>query len=213
MKQLYPDLWQTIVEMRFGTLISHAYLLQRDNGNVLFYTTNDQNEVQTIADDGGAAFHCLSHCHEVDASQAMIKATLGSKLCCHKLVEPYFNGSVSPDVLFSSPDIETLSGDIEVIHTPGHTNNSVCYRYRSPHGKTYLFVGDVLYLDNCKWNTLIVASDGGDKTEMIESLKLLRTLDVDVIICSVALGEMEIREVSRAEWHAIIDGAMADLTA
>lgn len=212
MKQIYPDLWQTNKEMRFGTLITHSYLLQRDDGNALIYTTNERDELAEIAKQGGVAFHCLSHCHEVDQSQAMIKVAFRSKLCCHRRVEPYFEGSLSPDITFSEPDREFLSGDIEVIHTLGHTDNSVCYRYRSPHGKTYLFVGDVIYLDKGTWKTLIASSDGGEKAEMIESLKLLRTLEVDVVICSVAIGKMDILEVDQSKWHSILDGALAELT-
>jgi hypothetical protein len=73
-------------------------------------------------------------------------------------------------------------------------------------------VGDVIYLDRGEWKTLIVSGDGGDKAEMIKSLKLLRTLEVDVVICSVAIGQMDIFEVNQSEWHSIIDGALADLT-
>lgn len=212
MKKIYPDLWQTEKEMRFGTLATHAYLLQREGGNVLFYTTNNRSELDLITEIGGITFHCVSHCHEVDTSQAMIKEAFNTKLCSHALVEPYFKGSVSVEIKFNSLKSEVLSGDIDVIHTPGHTNNSVCYLYHSPHGKNYIFVGDVIYMDKGAWKTLIVSGDGGDKYEMIESLKLLRTIDVDVVICSVAIGTMEIVEVNKAKWGAIIDGALAELT-
>ncbi len=161
-----------------------------------------------MSERGGVAHHCLSHCHEVDESLADAAGRFGSKLCCHALVAPYLPETVSADVAFDSPPREFLSGDIEVLHTPCHTNNSVCYRYRSPHGKTYLFTGDAIYLDGGEWKTIIVADDGGDEAEMASSLATLRELEIDVVICSVSVGEMRIVEVTPAEWRRVIDGLL-----
>ena len=155
---------------------------------------------------GGIAHHCLSHCHEVDESLAEVAGRFDSKLCCHALVKPYLPQAVSADVLFGSPPREFLGGDIEVIHTPGHTDNSVCYRYRSPHGKTYLFTGDAIYLDDGEWKTIVVADDGGDEAELAGSLASMRELEVDVVICSVSIGEMRIVEVTPDAWRRVIDG-------
>ena len=206
MKRLYPDLWRTAEEKQFGVLTVHAYLLERPRGNVLFYNPRSTVDLEEISKRGGIAHHCLSHCHEVDESLAEVAGRFGSKLCCHALVEPYLPEAVSADVLFDSPPREFLGGDIEVIHTPGHTNNSVCYRYPSPHGKTYLFTGDAIYLDNGEWNTIVVADDGGDEAELASSLLSLKDLQVDVVICSVSIGEMRIVEVTPDKWGNIIDG-------
>ncbi len=206
MKRLYPDLWQTAEQKQFGVLTVHAYLLERPGGNVLFYNPKSKEDFDAIGDRGGIAYHCLSHCHEVDDSLADVAGRFGFKLCCHTLVEPYLPKTVSADVLFDSPPREYLAGDLEVIHTPGHTDNSVCYRYHSPHGKTYLFTGDVIYLDDGEWKTIVVADDGGDEAELARSLATLRELEVDVVICSVSVGEMRIVEVTPDEWRNIIDG-------
>ncbi len=204
MKRLYPDLWQTAEEKQFGVLTVHAYLLERPGGNVLFYNPRSSGDFEEISERGGVAHHCLSHCHEVDESLADAAGRFGSKLCCHALVAPYLPEAVSADILFDSPPREFLSGDIEVLHTPGHTNNSVCYR--SPHGKTYLFTGDAIYLDGGEWKTIVVTDDGGDEAEMAGSLATLRELEVDVVICSVSVGEMEIVEVTPDAWRRVIDG-------
>ncbi len=211
MKKIYDDLWQTEREMRFSTLITHAYLLERQDGNVLFYTTNDRQELAAISEKGGIAFQYISHNHEVDESQALIKRTFGNALCAHERVEPHFGGALSLDVKFSHPDREMHAGNIEVIHTPGHTDNSLCYFYRSPLGRNYLFTGDVIYLDHGAWKTLIMPADGGDPADMARSLKLLRSLEVDVIVTSVAVGTMEIVEVGPTQWRDIVDNALQDL--
>ena len=208
MKRLYPDLWRTAEEKQFGVLTVHAYLLERPGGNVLFYNPRSTVDFEEISELGAIAHHCLSHCHEVDESLAEVAGRFDSKLCCHELVKPYLPKAVSADVLFDSPPREFLGGDIEVIHTPGHTNNSVCYRYRSPHGKTYLFAGDAIYLDNGEWKTIVVADDGGDEAELASSLLSLKDLQVDVVICSVSIGEMRIVEVTPDKWRSIIDGLM-----
>ena len=208
MRRLYPDLWRTAEEKQFGVLTVHAYLLERPGGNVLFYNPRSTVDFEEISDLGGIAHHCLSHCHEVDESLAEVAGRFDSKLCCHALVEPYLPEAVSADVLFDSPPREFLGGDIEVIHTPGHTNNSVCYRYRSPHGKAYLFTGDAIYLDNGEWKTIVVADDGGDEAELAGSLASMRELEIDVVICSVSIGEMRIVEVTPDAWRSVIDGLM-----
>ena len=64
-------------------------------------------------------------------------------MCCHARVELSLAEATGADVYFSTPPHEVHAGDIEVIHTPGHTDNNVCYRYASPHGRTYLFTGPV----------------------------------------------------------------------
>lgn len=210
MRRLYPDLWQTAQQKQFSSLTVHGYLLDRSVGNALFYNPRSTGDFQEIGGVDGIRHHYLSHCHEVNRSLVDVAQRFGSELCCHALVEPYLSGTMPADVYFSSPDIEMHSG-VEVIHTPGHTDNSVCYRYRSPHGKTYLFVGDTLYLDHGEWTTLVVAQDGGNYRDLAGSLALLRTLDVDVIVCSVSVGEMKIVEVTRPEWHRIIDELLRPL--
>ena len=205
MRRLYPDLWQTAQQKQFSTLNVHGYLLERPEGNALFYNPRSTGDFEAIADVGGVSHHYLTHCHEVSGSLVDIAQRFGSELCCHVLVERYLSGTLPADVYFNSPDTEMHRG-VEVIHTPGHTDNSVCYRYRSPHGKTYLFTGDTLYLDaDGEWATIVVSQDGGNHRDLAGSLALLRGLDVDVVICSVSLGEMRIVEVTRPEWHSIID--------
>ncbi len=211
MKQLYADLWQTTRQKQFSILTVHAYLLQRPQGNVLFYNPRSSDDFQRIADLGGITHHYLSHCHEVHESVAAVAKRFGSKLCCHALVEPYLAQTMPADVYFDCPAVEMHLGNIEVIGTPGHTNNNLCYRYRSPHGKTYLFTGDTIYLDKGEWNTIVFPSDGGNSRDLAGSLSLLRTLDVDVIVCSVSIGKMEVVEVTAGEWRSVIDGLLGRL--
>jgi len=211
MKQLYPDLWQTAEQTQFSLLTVNAYLLERPGGNALFYNPRSEGDFRAIADLGGVTHHYLSHCHEVDDWLAEVAGRFDSELCCHARVEPYLANILSADSYFDSPDRELHAGDVEVIHTPGHTDNNVCYRYRSPHGKKYLFTGDTIYLDRGKWATIVVSQDGGNRRDLADSLALLRTLDVDVVICSVSIGSMRVIEVAPREWSKIVDNLMRPL--
>lgn len=211
MKQLYPDLWQTAEQTQFSTLTVHAYLLARPGGNALFYNPRSTGDFQAITDLGGITHHYLSHCHEGDQGLIEVAGRFDSKLCCHARVEPYLTNIMSAATYFDSPDRELHAGDVEVIHTPGHTDNNVCYRYRSPHGKKYLFTGDTIYLDRGKWATIVVSQDGGNRRDLADSLALLRTLDVDVVICSVSIGGMRVIEVAPREWSKIVDNLMRPL--
>jgi hypothetical protein len=49
MKQIFPDLWQTRAEHPFAGVTSHAYLLVRDTGNILFYSSGLKDEYQHIS--------------------------------------------------------------------------------------------------------------------------------------------------------------------
>ena len=209
MKQMYPDLWQTTLEKRFGTLDSHAYFLRHAEGNALIYHSETRADYEAIGKLGGARHQYLSHSHEIMPSLQDSRAALGAKLCGHRNMSPRFGGAEGLDVAFDTDDKVTHAGGLEVIFTPGHTDNNVCYRYESPHGKTYLFTGDAIYQDHGAWNWLIFERDGGRRDEMKATLLRMRDLDVDVLICSVSVGPVRIQEVDRPGWQAIVDGLLA----
>ncbi|MGE1003717.1 MBL fold metallo-hydrolase [Ralstonia pseudosolanacearum] len=206
MQQLFPDLWQTRTEHPFHGVTSHAYLLTRPDGNILFYGTGVQEELQPIRDLGGIVRQYLSHRDEAGGALATIKQTFHSALCCHSL-EAKAIGSYCPvDVTFDTH--ETHLGNIEIIPTPGHTSGSTCFVYRSPHGKTYLFTGDTIYPDGQSWGTRVQLFAGGRKSDLKNSLGLLRDLQPDVVISSASVGRSPVQTMSTGEWSMIVDGAI-----
>ena len=211
MKQRYPDLWQTAVEMRFGTMNSHAYLLRHREGNVLFYQIENVSEIDEIRNLGSVSFQYLSHNHEILPTLENSRERIGAKLCGHSKMAPYFNNAAGLDVEFETSDTEIHAGGLEVIFTPGHTDNNTCYRYKSPHGKTYLFTGDTIWQDHGEWRTLIFSQHGGNAHDLKQTLLRLRRLDVDILICSVSVGKTQIVEVNKSEWEEIIDGLVEEL--
>ncbi len=82
MKQLYEDLYQTSVENPFHGLNTHAYFLLRVEGNVLFYNTSNQEDMEEISKLGGITHQFLSHRHETGNSLVKIQSQFQSLLCC-----------------------------------------------------------------------------------------------------------------------------------
>lgn len=210
MKQLYPDLWQTKQEHPFAGLNTHAYFLQRAEGNVLFYNTGYQEELAHIIELGGIDYQYLSHSDEVGQSLIEIKKQCHAKLCCHELEAAIVNETCEVDIYFAEKTIH--SDTIHIIPTPGHTSGSLSFLYQSPYGKTYLFTGDMLYQDNGEWNTLVLNNQGGRYDDLIKSLQLLHGLEVDVVMCSASVGEVSIVEVTPTEWKESLEKIINNLS-
>ena len=120
MNQIHEDLWQTRLETPFAGVQTHAYLLQCTEGNVLLYNTSHADEIRHIAELGGIKCQCLSHRDGTGASLQRIKDQFGSKLICHAEEELLISRSCPVDIIFS--ERTTRFFDLQVMHTPGHTD-------------------------------------------------------------------------------------------
>lgn len=208
MKQLQEDLWQSTIYSS-GILNTHAYFLQRSEGNVLFYNTGDDGDLQKIAELGGMQYQVLTHRDESGSSLNRIKDRFGSKLCCSALEAPIIGKDAPVDITFGVSDHHL--GDIEIIHTPGHTDGSICFFYTSPHGKSYLFTGDTIFQWDAKWATFVLSEAGGSEAALAESLPRLRELNPDIVMSSGFVGEVAFVEITGDEWAEIIDNNVSRL--
>ncbi|QMU62202.1 MAG: MBL fold metallo-hydrolase [Gammaproteobacteria bacterium] len=208
MKQLYDDLWQS-ERYSSGILNTHAYFLQREQGNVLFYNTGAAKDLAQMDELGDISYQLLTHRDEVGASLAEIKKRFNSKLGTGKLEVPFAEKITSVDLAFNPTD--TTLEDIQIIHTPGHTDGSVCFYYDSPHGKSYLFTGDTLFKSNGNWATFVLSSYGGSEAALADSLVKLRELSPDVVISSGFVGDVAYGEVTQNEWISTIGDSIKNL--
>jgi glyoxylase-like metal-dependent hydrolase (beta-lactamase superfamily II) len=208
MKQLYPDLWQTQAEHPFGPgSATHAYLLTRSSGNLLFYSCGHAGEYPEISRLGGAVRQYLSHRDEAGPALRRIKESLGSLLCCHALEAEAVRKFCPVDLTFEHRECHL--GDIEVIPTPGHTDGSTCFLCTSRDGKLrYLFTGDTLFPDGDSWGTYVSPSH---RRTLAESLESLRALEPDVVLSSASSGR-PFQEMGPGEWQAIVDRAINSLS-
>ena len=202
MKQLYEDLWQSTLYSS-GMLNTHAYLLTRPDGNILFYNTGFPSDLDKIAELGGIQYQLLTHRDEVGASQKRIKERFESNLGIGKLEVPYAEKYSIVDIAFDT--VDTLLEDIQIYFTPGHTEGSICYFYKSPHGKSYLFTGDTFFKWNGSWSTFVIKGFGGTDQDMVASLKKIRQLQPDVVMSSGFVGDISHEEVTHEEWITSID--------
>ena len=209
MKQLQEDLWQSTLHSS-GILNTHAYFLRRPEGNALFYNTGDDADLDEIEELGGLRFQLLSHRDEAAPSLRRISERFGSQLCCSALEAPTIRGAAPPDVLFGPG--ERRLDDIEIIHTPGHTEGSLSFFYKSPHGRAYLFTGDTIFLWDGKWATLVLSDAGGSDAALADSLLRLRDLDPDLVMSSGFVGDVALAKVSGGEWPRVIDDKVSRLT-
>lgn len=210
MKQLYDDLWQTEVFHPFPGLSTHAYFLRCEDGNVLFYNTSYDYEIQHIADLGGIKYQYLSHRDEVGHSLPVIKERFRSDLCCGLRELPAIESWCDVDKVFSNR--EKHFAGIEVIPTPGHTQGSISFVYEAPNGLTYLFTGDTLFQGRDGWETLFFTNAGGNASELADSLRVYRDISPNVVISSGSTsGSRPLVEVDPAEWIESIDEVISRL--
>ncbi|MDE2971742.1 MAG: MBL fold metallo-hydrolase [Acidobacteriota bacterium] len=208
MKQLQPDLWQSTIH-RAGILNTHAYFLARPAGNILFYNTGNEADLQEMAERGGVAYQLLTHRDEAGPSQARIRARFGCKLGCSAVEAPFVGRHGEPDLLFEA-GADRIE-DVAITHTPGHTDGSICFSYRSPHGKSYLFSGDTIFQWDGEWSTLVLPGSGGRAADLAQSLTKLREVSPDLVMSSGFVGEVAYREVTREGWAAVLDATIARL--
>lgn len=205
MKQIFPDLWETDVEAPFPGLTTHAYLLTREEGNVLFYNTGHAHEMEAIESLGGVSWQLLSHEDELGETIRTLHERFGTQLGGHINEQEAFARIRTPDRLFDRREV--LLGNIDVIPTPGHTPGSTCFLVSSPTGKRYLFTGDTLYrADDGAWKAGYI--DGmSDRDSLTVSLALLQTLRPDVVIGSAFGGQAGYEEMQPADWPGKVEGA------
>lgn len=209
MKQIQADLWETEVENPSPGLTTHAYLLTRDDGNVLFYNTGHRHEIDRMAELGGVAYQYLSHQDELGETLRLVRERFGARLGGHVREQAAFARVCPPGVLFDGREVHL--GNIEVIPAPGHSPGSTCFLVDSPSGKSCLFTGDTLYLDDDgAWKAGFI-SGYSDRDALARSLEVLREFAPDVVISSALRGPAGYQEVEPGRWPEHVDRARARL--
>lgn len=208
MQQIEPNLWQTTLYKQ-GMLSSHAYLLTREDGNILFYNTNNKSDLADIAELGGIKYQLLTHRDEVGNSLSTIKNQFNSSLAMSVLEKPFAEQYTEVDIVIGS-STQVLE-DILIIATPGHTDGSICFFYESPFGKAYLFSGDSIFQWDNKWKTFVMESAGGSKNSMIQSLTKLKSVKPDLVLSSGFVGGNAYGVIEENEWDEILNQCIENI--
>jgi glyoxylase-like metal-dependent hydrolase (beta-lactamase superfamily II) len=164
------------------SLEMRAFLVRRDHGNLLVYSTPAvAEEVEAIGDLGGMFRQYLSHWHEAGFGCDVIARTFDCPLVCHELDRP--DVAASCDVQDTFAERHFVGDDFEVIPIPGHTPGASAFLWDSGR-RRFLFSGDTIYLREREWAAAMLPTS--DRAQYMESLELIRELEFDVLVPWVA---------------------------
>jgi hypothetical protein len=181
-----------------------AFLLSRDRGNLLIYSTGElDSDAVAIEDLGGISRHYLNHWHE----SLFTSDSVTGPLFVHEQDRESIAKRAHVRASFSRRHM--LDDDFEVIPTPGHTGGATAYLWDSGQHR-FLFTGDTVYLDDGEWVAAVLESS--DREAYVESLELIRELDFDVLVpWAATAGDPYFAVTSEAEANRRIDAILARL--
>jgi glyoxylase-like metal-dependent hydrolase (beta-lactamase superfamily II) len=178
-----------------------AFLLKRDQGNLLIYSVRGLGaDAAAIEDLGGISRHYLNHRHEAMFASDWVDAPLFVHERERESVEKAYH------VRGTFSKRHTLEGDFEAIPVPGHTTGATAYLWDSGRHR-FLFTGDTIYLQQGEWHAAVLGSS--DRDAYIESLELIRELDFDVLVpWAASSGQDYYAVTSRADAGRRIDAIL-----
>jgi hypothetical protein len=204
----FPGLHATSPEVLpfASSLEIRSFLLARDQGNLLVYSTKGlESDGPAIERLGGISRHYLNHWHEALFASDWIDAPLFVHEAERESVEEAYG------VRGTFSRRHTFEEDLEVIPTPGHTAGATAYLWDNGEHR-FLFTGDTIYLDEGEWVAAVLASS--DVGRYLESLELIRELDFDVLVPWAATrGQAFLAQTDRADAQRRIDAILGRVRA
>jgi Metallo-beta-lactamase superfamily len=179
-----------------------AFLLRRDQGNLLIYSVPGlQADSPAIEDLGGVSRQYLNHRHEA----GFLPDRLPAPLFVHQSERESVAKRARVRGAFSRR--HTFEDDFEVIPTPGHTPGATAYLWDSGEHR-FLFTGDTVLINQGEWVAAVLGSS--EREPYLDSLELMRELEFDVLVPWAATGgEPYYAVTSRADTRRRI-GAIID---
>jgi glyoxylase-like metal-dependent hydrolase (beta-lactamase superfamily II) len=177
-----------VIKINNSPYDANAYLV---NGIILIDVGMDSSEIipelekHIVLDD--LEMIILTHCHyDHSGGAGGVASATGAKIAVHKNDAPLLgNPDASASRLFGKkapiivPDILLAGGErfgeLEIIHTPGHTPGGICIY--DPISKT-LFSGDTVFQDGSFGRTDLY---GGNSSQLTGSIRKLTLLDVNIM--------------------------------
>jgi len=205
MNEVIPGLYASEPEpLGFGpSLEIRAYLLQREEGNLLVYRSATlEEDVEEINVLGGISRQYLNHYHEAAPACDFIATTFDAPLHIHEADAQAASEICNVDETFT--ERHHVGEDFEVIPIPGHTSGATAFLWDTGEHRV-LFTGDTIFFSRGRWVAAVL--DGvSDRERYIESLELIRTLDFDLVAPGVApAGEPYYEFTEKAEAERRID--------
>ena len=175
--------------LELGPIQTNCYIVYNEGAEeaVVIDPAGEAEKIKQALDGKKAAAVLLTHGH-FDHTGAL-SAFAGTPIYMHPsddvmLLDPVWSvgemiGDTAPrpaatDYVQEGTKLRLAGLDIQVLHTPGHTLGSVCYR-----------IGDALFTGDTMFRASYGRTDfpGGDEAELFRSLRRLLRLEKDYIVC------------------------------
>jgi hypothetical protein len=147
-----------------------AFTLRRPHGDLLLYSAPGLDGIT-------ATRHYLNHWHEATFPTAGLDIPLFTHEAGREHVAEHYH------VRATFAKRHRLDDDFEVIPTPGHTPDATAYLWDNGEHRL-LFTGDTIMLRDGEWRAAVL--DSSDRAAYVDSLRLMRDLEFDVLVPWVA---------------------------
>jgi len=155
-------------------VLLRSYVLQRPTGNLIVYNSPGVSEAASaIARLGPPSRLLINHEHE----SMYGKPELDVPLWIHR--DDRADVDRSLDIAGEFDGRAMIDGDVEIIPTPGHTAGTCSYLWDNGSHR-FLFTGDFIWVEDGEWKAVIL--DPGLRDQYLDSLRLVRDLDFDVLV-------------------------------
>ena len=183
-----------------------SFILERPEGNVIVYDSPGLSEAADEIRALGDPTHLLiNHGHE-----AMYGApSLDVAVFVHERDRAETARGLQVAGTFAGRQM--IGDDLEVIPTPGHTPGTTSYLWDSGVHR-FLFTGDSLWVEYGEWKAVVLGDT--DRPAFLDSLRLIRDLDFDVLVPWAAMkGESSVNVVTHDDARRRIDAVIARVEA
>ena len=155
-------------------VLLRSYLLERPQGNVIVYNSPGVSDsAASVLALGTPVRLLVNHGHEAMYGQP----ELDVPVWIHR--DDQSEVSASLDVAGVFTNRQMIDDDLEVIPTPGHTAGTTSYLWDNGTHR-YLFTGDFIWIEDGQWKAVVL--DPGLRSDYLDSLTLVRSLDFDVLV-------------------------------
>jgi len=196
---------ERIIRLVLGPFLTNTYIIFNEKEAVVIDPVFEPERILTVV--AGKELKAIINTHgHIDHIQAdfILKERTKAKILIHQddaplLSQPSKNLSllVGESIPNLQPDWLLTEGDeipigqfrLKVIHTPGHTDGSICLLE-----KDFVFTGDTLFIDSIGRTDL----PGGSEEKIFASLKKLSSLLTDEMVIYPGHGDVaKLKKVKR----------------